>query len=238
MDIKDLRTQDPDKFERLYQQWHQDMTEMYEHDLGYLASLAAEKLKGTGWVVDGESVQLQLAYSQGDGVGIDATFYPEKCDLNHPAIRDVHSRYPLLMEIAANKCDVVSETLSVWTMHANRSAHSLTKWDSELPWLVEEPEDHTLDFCSTPLKGGIYHGMPLLTAVQIAFESPDPSFEHADPYELIEKFADDLCDIVRDVAHEIYVAARDDYESRCSEDEFMYHCEEGFYDWKEDDDED
>jgi len=231
MDIKELREQDPDKFERLYQQWHQDMTEMYEHDLGYLASLADEKLKGTGWVVDGESVQLQLAYSQGDGAGIEAIFYPQKCDLNHPAIRDVHSRYPLLMEIAANKNDVVHEMINVWTVHANRCAHSLTKWDSELPWFAENPEDMTDTCAGEALQGGIYHGMPLLTAVQVAFEGEDS-------HEIIDEFADDLCDIVRDVAHEIYVAARDDYESRTSEDEFMYACEEGFYDWKEDDDDD
>jgi len=199
VDIDTLRADYPLEYEKQYADWAQSQCDIVcETALDDLRDCAEFELHGTGWHVT-DSVNYQLAFSQGDGVAIDSTVYYD--ELNEATLDELRQDFPMCLELLGR------DYLHVWSICAPRNVRSVIKWELDT---MQEDEDHEdFDGCVYRLEGGIYDGLPESVAFQIA-EAED-----------FDRFADDLGDRLCDAEQRVYKRLRDNVEFQTSEDMFI-----------------
>lgn len=189
-----LKEHYPEDFKRRYERWAEDqwefMGETWDSDMRELAN---EWLKGTGWDVD--SVTFRLAFSQGDGVALNADFeHKYMSEENMNALRE---RFPMCAEMLRREM--------IWVNSKAITPGSVSRVD----WTTAYPGPDYLDTTPEMLYGGMYDGLPLATAVQLCADEGE------------DNVADFLHKDIVDVEMRLYQWMRDEAEYQTSEELFI-----------------
>lgn len=194
VDIDVLKEHYPDEFDREYDIWQDTYCEFIDEAWDSdMSDLATEWLKGTGWDVG--NVIYQLSHGQGDGVALDATF--EYSLISEEKLNELRERFPMCAEMLRR------EMLWVGSRLSHRGPLSNADWTSDYP------HSDYLDISDETLEGGVYHGMPLFTAVQLCEEEDE------------ERVANFLHEDIRDVEDKLYQWMLDEHDYQTSEDMFI-----------------
>lgn len=187
-----LREQYPEQYEKEYERWLNSVQEFVGDDWPEFSKQQAEhELDGTGWVV--RDVTYAVAYSQGDGVAIEAGFTIDAaCAEQQDQMR---KNFPMCTEMLR------LGYIEVDCGPRIRGMGSKVDWEVDFGFWATDSEDEVVE-------DGVYKGLPLATAEQIIAE------------EGVREFAEWLHSDVQSAESEVYWSLRKDAELRQSEEEF------------------
>ena len=188
-----LREQYPEQYDKEYERWLESVQEIVGEDWPEFSKQQAEhELDGTGWVV--RDVTYAVAYSQGDGVAIEAGFTIDAACVEQQD--QMRKNFPMCTEMLRLGYIEIDSGWMSW-----RSVNSRVNWEVDFGFWATDSEDEVVE-------DGVYKGLPLATAEQIVAE------------EDVEKFAKWLHGDVESAESEVYWTLRKDAELRQSEEEF------------------